>query len=91
MEDLVLDDITVHRMGGQICADAIVAEGEIEVNEALLTGEAEPVRKQPGDWLLSGSFVVSGHCRAVWNISAQTITRPRSRWMRKNTKRCVPN
>lgn len=64
VEDLVLDDITVHRMGGQICADAIVAEGEIEVNEALLTGEAEPVRKQPGDWLLSGSFVVSGHCRA---------------------------
>lgn len=64
VEDLVLDDITVHKMGGQICADAIVAEGEIEVNEALLTGEAEPIRKQPGDWLLSGSFVVSGRCRA---------------------------
>ena len=60
----MLDDILVLRMGGQICADAIVAAGEVEVNEALLTGEAEPIRKSRGDMLLSGSFVVSGACRA---------------------------
>lgn len=64
VEELVLDDILVLRMGGQICADAIVAAGEVEVNEALLTGEAEPIRKSRGDMLLSGSFVVSGACRA---------------------------
>ena len=64
VEELVLDDILVLRMGGQICADAIVAAGEVEVNEALLTGEAEPIRKSRGDMLLSGSFVVSGTCRA---------------------------
>lgn len=56
VEELVLDDILVLRMGGQICADAIVAAGEVEVNEALLTGEAEPIRKSRGDMLLSGSF-----------------------------------
>lgn len=72
VEDLVLDDITLHRMGGQICVDAVVVRGEAEVNEALLTGEAEPVRKGPGDLLLSGSFVVSGACRArVEHIGAE--------------------
>ncbi len=64
VEDIVLDDILVVRMGGQVCADAMVVEGEAELNEALLTGEAEPIRKGAGDTLLSGSFAVSGICRA---------------------------
>lgn len=64
MEELVLDDVSVLCMGKQICADALVAEGEVEVNESLLTGEAEPILKKPGDLLLSGSFVVSGRCLA---------------------------
>lgn len=63
-EELVLDDIFLAKTGGQICADAIVAEGECEVNESLLTGEADPVLKQAGDRLFSGSFVVSGTCKA---------------------------
>ncbi|MBE5780973.1 MAG: HAD family hydrolase [Clostridiales bacterium] len=61
-EQLVLDDIAVLMPGQQICADATVMQGEIEVNESLLTGESEPVLKQVGDALLSGSFVVSGRC-----------------------------
>ena len=64
VEDLVLDDVAVLRMGKQICADALVADGEVEVNESLLTGESEPILKKPGDLLLSGSFVISGKCLA---------------------------
>ena len=41
-------------------ADAVVADGECEVNESLITGESDPILKRPGDSLLSGSFVVSG-------------------------------
>lgn len=64
IEQLVLDDIVQLSAGNQICADAVVAEGNVEVNEALVTGESDLVAKQPGDPLLSGSFVVSGLCRA---------------------------
>ncbi|ABX41064.1 ATPase, P-type (transporting), HAD superfamily, subfamily IC [Lachnoclostridium phytofermentans ISDg] len=64
VEDLVLDDITVLRMGKQVCADSVVVYGEIEVNESLLTGESDTIVKRPGDTLLSGSFVVSGTCYA---------------------------
>lgn len=56
----MLDDIIFYTAGKQICADSIVLEGFIEVNESLLTGEADAILKQPGDLLLSGSFVVSG-------------------------------
>lgn len=62
--DVVLDDVLIFEAGGQICADATVVGGECEVNESLLTGESDPVVKQPGDPLLSGSFVVSGTCSA---------------------------
>ena len=64
VSDLVLDDIVRLEAGKQIAADSVVLEGEIEVNEALLTGESVPVKKRAGDALLSGSFVVSGSCRA---------------------------
>ncbi len=64
IEELVLDDIILLETGNQISADAIVQEGEVEVNEALLTGEADPVLKRAGDMLLSGSFVISGRCYA---------------------------
>ena len=63
-EQLVLDDIAVFGQGSQICADAVIKSGEVSVNESLITGEAAEVKKGPGDELLSGSFVVSGECRA---------------------------
>lgn len=62
--DVVLDDLIVLNSGNQICADSIVVDGSIEVNESLLTGESDAIVKKPGDLLFSGSFVVSGKCRA---------------------------
>ena len=64
VEQVVLDDILLLSSGNQICSDAIVAAGECEVNESLITGESDPILKRPGDNLLSGSFVVSGNCHA---------------------------
>ena len=63
-EDLVKDDVILLTAGNQICADADVIWGSISVNESLLTGEADEIRKDPGSKLLSGSFVVSGQCYA---------------------------
>ncbi len=62
--ELVRDDIVVFSAGSQIYADAVVVSGECSVNEALITGEADEIKKTPGAELLSGSFVVSGVCRA---------------------------
>lgn len=63
-EDLVKDDVVNFNAGDQICADAVVLEGESYVNESLLTGEQDEISKKPGDRLMSGSFVVSGNCYA---------------------------
>lgn len=64
-ETLVKDDLCVFDAGNQICADAVLVEGSVRVNEALVTGEADEIVKNPGDVLLSGSFIVSGKCKAV--------------------------
>lgn len=64
IEDIVMDDVMVLKNGKQICADAVVIEGKCEVNESLLTGESNPVYKQVGDELRSGSFLVSGAVKA---------------------------
>ena len=61
---LVREDIVELTAGCQIPADGPVLTGQVQVNEALITGEADAVTKQPGDRLLSGSFVISGKCRA---------------------------
>ena len=63
-EEIVLDDVILFSAGNQIPADAVVEEGEILVNESLITGEADQISKKEGESLLSGSFVVSGQCRA---------------------------
>lgn len=64
VSEIVLDDVMHLSNGQQICADAIVCDGEVEVNESLITGESDPVVKRAGDELLSGSFIVSGSCYA---------------------------
>ena len=64
MEDLVEDDVLLLERGCQICNDAVVLSGRLEVNEALLTGESDPIGKKTGDTLLSGSSVISGRCYA---------------------------
>ena len=63
-EDLVVDDIVILKAGDQVCADAEVSAGEVQVNESLLTGEADEITKRKGDKLMSGSFIVSGQCHA---------------------------
>lgn len=60
LKDIVLDDAIELSAGSQICADAIVMSGSLEVNESLITGESDPITKEVGDELLSGSFVISG-------------------------------
>lgn len=63
-EEIVLDDIIIFSAGNQIPVDAVVEEGEILVNESLVTGESDQISKKVGDTLLSGSFIVSGQCKA---------------------------
>ena len=72
-EDLVKDDIVVFRSGEQICADAVVVNGNLRVNEALLTGESDEIEKEVGDFLMSGSIVTSGECHArLTNVGADS-------------------
>nr|WP_307846495.1 HAD-IC family P-type ATPase [Actinospica durhamensis] len=60
-EELVLDDVILLGPGEKIPVDGDVLDAAaLEVDESLLTGEADPVRKGPGDQALSGSFVVAG-------------------------------
>ncbi|MDR2360425.1 MAG: HAD-IC family P-type ATPase [Oscillospiraceae bacterium] len=63
-EELVLGDCVIFKTGQQICADAVVLEGEVQVNESFITGETDEVLKTSGMNLLSGSYVVAGRCLA---------------------------
>ena len=64
VNEVVLDDIIFLENGKQICTDCIVLDGELEVNESLLTGESNSVTKKAGSQLFAGSFVTSGSCYA---------------------------
>ncbi len=64
LEEIVLDDVIKLSLGHQVVADSIVVDGELEVNESLITGESDSIKKKKGDELLSGSFIVSGNAYA---------------------------
>ena len=64
-QDLVEGDLTILSLGDQILVDCKVAQGTIEVNESFITGEQDNITKHEGDPLISGSFVVSGTCKAT--------------------------
>ncbi len=64
-DELVLGDLVIFEAGCQIPADAKVVDGEISVNESLITGESDEIVKLPDSELLSGSFVVSGQAKAL--------------------------
>ena len=64
VDEVVLDDIISLELGNQVVLDSIIKSGEVEVNESFITGEADTIYKKRGDMLLSGSFIVSGKCRA---------------------------
>lgn len=63
-EEIRAGDVLVLSAGSAVCTDCTVQEGQLEVNESILTGEAEPVIKMAGDKLLSGSSVIAGRCLA---------------------------
>lgn len=63
-DDIVLDDIIVLEAGAQVPADAVLIDGNVEMNESMLTGESDAIKKQPGDTLFAGSYIISGACRA---------------------------
>ena len=62
--EIVMDDIVILSTGAQICADAVVIDGCIEVNESAVTGEPDAITKNPGDEVISGSYIVSGRAQA---------------------------
>ena len=63
-DEIAKGDILSLESGSVICCDCKIISGTAEINESVLTGESEPVLKQAGDTLLSGSSVISGKCRA---------------------------
>ena len=64
-EQIVDGDLLVLSIGDQIIVDSQIVEGEVEVNESFITGESDNILKHPGDKLISGSFIVSGACKAT--------------------------
>lgn len=61
VEDIVLDDVLCLASGDQVLVDCELIKGdELEVDESMLTGEADPIYKKEGDKILSGSFIVTG-------------------------------
>ncbi|MFE6827076.1 HAD-IC family P-type ATPase [Streptomyces sp. NPDC057690] len=59
--ELVLDDLIEIGPGDKVAVDGVCVEADgLEIDESLLTGEADPVVKRPGDQVMSGSFVVAG-------------------------------
>ena len=75
VNEVVLDDVMILQTGKQVCADCIILEGTVEVNESLLTGESVAIKKSKGDILYSGSFIVGGKCYArVEKVGNDTYT-----------------
>lgn len=75
INEIVLDDLLILETGNQIVTDSIILEGEVEVNESFITGESDIIYKKQGDTLLSGSFIVSGKCKAeVIHIGDENYT-----------------
>lgn len=76
IDKIVLDDVLYLESGMQILADAIVIDNNgLEVDESMLTGEADAVGKKEGDKLLSGSFIVAGECYArVEKVGKETYS-----------------
>lgn len=64
MEELVLDDIMVLKSGAQVCSDAIIKEGRLELNESNVNGESDVIVKQQGDFIYSGSYILAGNAYA---------------------------
>ena len=89
-EKLVVDDLIFLKAGEQVPADAKILEGSLEVNESLLTGEADNLPKNTGDELFSGSFVTAGQaCCQIIHVGsdnyASRITSEAKEFKRHNS------
>jgi cation-transporting ATPase E len=61
-QEIVLGDLLMLSSGDRVVVDGVVSESDgLEADESLLTGEADPVHKTPGDPMMSGSFMVAGN------------------------------
>jgi cation-transporting ATPase E len=87
VHELVLDDIVELRTGQQVVADGeVIADDNLEIDESLLTGEADPISKEPGDEVLSGSAVVAGGGRVrVTKVGAENYAAKLAEEARKFT------
>jgi len=86
-EQIVRDDIAEFSQGDQICADGILREGEVWVDESLVTGEADAVEKAPGDEIRSGSVVLAGRGRVqLTAVGADSFAAKLSQEAKKNPK-----
>ncbi|MGN1054035.1 MAG: HAD-IC family P-type ATPase [Erysipelotrichaceae bacterium] len=65
--EIVIDDLMILKTGDEILCDAIIIEGNIEVNESMLTGESDNIAKHLDDEVLAGSFVTSGYSKVRVN------------------------
>ena len=79
-EDIVLGDIMHVELGHQVLSDSIVISGIAEANESMLTGEADAIKKQRGDRILAGSFLVSG------SVYAEVVNVGKHNYMHKLEK-----
>ncbi len=62
-QNIVLDDVLLLGIGSQIPTDCKILDGDVEINESLLTGESVAIKKHPGDNLFAGSYITSGTCK----------------------------
>ena len=86
-DEVVKDDIMLLDSGRQICNDAVVVAGSMEVNESLLTGESDAVPKEPGDSLYSGSSVIAGRCYArVTHVGSENYATKLAEEVKKEKK-----
>ena len=87
IDDIVLDDVIIYELGNQVVVDSIIMDGECEVNESFITGEAKTIYKKKGDTILSGSFIVSGDVKAkVIHVGLDNYTSIISRDAKKMKK-----
>ena len=75
INEIVKDDTIIFKIGNQIMVDSKILDGNVLVNESFITGESEPIYKNKGEILLSGSFIVSGKCICkVCNVGLDNYT-----------------
>ena len=90
-KELVLDDVYIAEAGAQVPVDSVIADGYVEVDESILTGESIPVKRTAGESIFAGSIVMEGQAVAradrvgkdcyIESIAraARKVERPKSR------------